>query len=181
MEKKGFWNFFGLTSRKNLLELEEQIQSLDENSKQRQMELAKFIKNQNTILNDNLFKIEDDIKNLGERMYHLAQNQEKYAKEIKILSEEIKGELISNETNSDNRNEERKKEIINRIKEYDGILRESDLGMRNILEQYMAVLDSIVYRIDNMDPIVNMEKIEALLKMLVVNDMMDEMDKIDKS
>lgn len=178
MEKKGFWNFFGLTSRKNLLELEEQIKSLDENSKQRQMELAKFIKSQNTILNDNLLQIEDDIKNLSKRIYNLEQNQTKYVKEIRVLSEEIKEELVNNATNIDGKNEERKKEIVNRIKEYDGILTETDLGLHKVLEQYMDVLHSIVYRIDNMDPIVNMEKIESLLKMLVVNDMMDEMDKI---
>ena len=179
MEKKGFWNFFGLTSRRNLIELEEQIRLLNENSKQRQIDLANFIKNQDTILNDNLLKIEDDIKNLSRRLYNLEQNQREYIKEIRILFTEIKDELISNENSIDNRNEERKKEIVNQIKEYDGILTETDLGLRKILEQYMDVLHSIIYRIDNMDPIVNMDKIESLLKMLVINDMMDEIDKID--
>lgn len=178
MEKKGFWNFFGLTSTKNLLSLEEQIYLYEENSKQRQMELTQFIKNQNAILNENFLQIKIDIKNLNRRISNLEQCQEKYVREIKKLSEKIKDELIINETNIDNRNEERKKEIIERIKEYDGILTETDLGLHKVLEQYMDVLHSIVDRIDNMDPIVNMEKIESLLKMLVVNDMMDEMDKI---
>ena len=180
MEKKGIWNFFGLTSRRNLLELEEQIRKLDENSRQRQIELAQFIKSQNTVLNDNLLQIEENIKNLSRRIYNLEQNQAKSVKEIKDLSEKIRDELVSSDINLDHRNEERKKEIVNRIKEYDGILTETDLGLRKVLEQYMEVLHSIVYRIDNMDPIVNMEKIESLLKMLVINDMMDEMDKISE-
>lgn len=180
MEKKGIWNFFGLTSRRNLLELEEQIRKLDENSRQRQIELAQFIKSQNTVLNDNLLQIEENIKNLSRRIYNLEQNQAKSVKEIKELSEKIRDELVSSDINLDNRNEKRKKEIMNRIRVYDGILTETDLGLRKVLEQYMEVLYSIVYRIDNMDPVVNMEKIESLLKMLVINDMMDEMDKMDK-
>ena len=180
MEKKGIWNFFGLTSRRNLLELEEQIRKLDENSRQRQIELAQFIKSQNTVLNDNLLQIEGNIKNLSRRIYNLEQNQAKSVKEIKELSEKIRDELVSSDINLDNRNEKRKKEIMNRIRVYDGILTETDLGLRKVLEQYMEVLYSIVYRIDNMDPVVNMEKIESLLKMLVINDMMDEMDKMDK-
>ena len=178
MEKKGFWNFFGLTSRKNLLELEKQIQTLDENSKQRQIELMNYMKSQNTILNDNLLRIDAEIKDLNKRIYKLEQVQAMYMQEIKDLSEEMKNDLIKNDMDIEVRNEKRMRVIANRIKEYDGVLTKSDLGLRKILEEYMDVLYSIVYRIDNMDPIVNMEKMESLLKMLVVNDMMDEIDKI---
>lgn len=180
MEDSGFWNFLGLANKDNFASLEKKVERIGqgvlevhriwaENDKKNKEELAEIRK----ILSKN-----------EERIALLLEEQDKriFAK-MEDDRTRLKHSIMADYSSMNARVGDIEKSIVDHyvklvecITEYKSTLKSADWKIATALAQYKNDLDVIVDRIDNMDPIINLEKIEELLKMLVVNGLLQEIE-----
>ena len=190
MEKSGFWNFFGLVSWRNLEKIEKDIKDLEESEKKDLGNLTNISIENNAKLEQlielkmdkimetvqmNTQEIMDSIKECHTAILKVEEELQSLQKSNHVEHGALYTEISQIRKNLD----ENYKKLMECIVEYNGVIKSTDWKIGTSLAVFKNDLIDIVDRIDNMDPIVNLDKIESLLKILVINDMLDETKKLD--
>lgn len=172
MKKKGILNKLGLVSRANLIEIEEKIDLHEIDNEKRITKLINLIENQNAKHTNSLEIIGKTLKKIDNQMNHLKSELDEIYKKVDNNYDKMMS-FLNDKADHDTIEMHFLRKVMD---ENNGLLKSTDWKVAESLITYKQDLESIVNRIDNMDPIVNMEKIENLLKMLVVNNMMDYLE-----
>lgn len=191
MNKSGFWNFLGLASWKNMDTLEQDIKKLQTEILEQQKKSEEHIvekvcqafKEQKTNIAQVSFLIGNSTAELSGKLQKLQEDLNRIQRSLDRISEENQkehGALEKTTKELTNSIADYYNQLNVAITEYNGILKSADWKIGTSLAVFKNDLIEIIDRIDNMDPIVHLEKIENLLKMLVINDMLDDVDSISK-
>lgn len=191
MNKTGFWNFFGLASWRNLKEVSQEV----ENTRARFMvdiresetKIIDAVKQEIVHGNRDMErKVSSSVENAAAEV---IRNIDKLCLEIGSLNNSlniIRGEIFNTKeavtksvTDTDMCMEKYYDRLHAIVSECSGVINSADWKIGTALAVFKNDLTDIVDRIDNMDPIVNLDKIEMLLKLLVINDMLDETKKLE--
>lgn len=205
MNKSGFWNFFGLASWRNMKEVSQEVVGIEakmilniKDSENRIIDtLKKEIINSNKDMEQRIvLSVENAtaevIRKLDELQGAISSGLKVTRGELCNAKETIESDLkvtcgaicdmketIENSiTYTDTCMEKYYDRLYALLCECSAVINSTDWKIGTALAVFKDDLTDIVDRIHNMDPIVNLDKIETLLKILVINDMLDETKKI---